>query len=148
MKQKIDYNLLIIAGIFGVAYFGGRKILQSFGLISDQRETRDLRELQSENYFNPTYWQQFGAGALILTESDAKRYSDTIKDAYGIFNDDENAIYAVFELLKTKSQVSYLALKFNQYYNISLLGYLQSFLNDAELAKVAGIINKKPKYKL
>jgi len=148
MKQKIDYNLIIIAGIFAGVYFGGRKVLQSFGIISDQTETRDLRELETENYFNPNYWRQFGAGALILTESDARRYSDTIKDAYGIFNDDENAIYGVFELLKTKSQISYLALKFNQYYNMSLLGYLQSFLNESELAKVADIINKKPKYKV
>jgi len=54
----------------------------------------------------------------------------------------------VFEQLKTKSQVSWLAKKFFEKYDISLLEYLRTYFNDSEMAKVAAIINKLPDYKV
>ena len=144
-KANIDYNLIITgAMIFGVFYFG-RNILENLGLVSDRKESNDLLQLNNEDYFNPNYWQR-KLPAKIITESFSRKYSDDIYNAYGYFNDDENVIYGVFEQMKTKSQVSYLAYKFNQYYNRSLIEYLRSFLNDSEMAKIAAIINKLPAY--
>jgi hypothetical protein len=144
-KANIDYNLIITgAMIFGVFYFG-RNILENLGLVSDRKESNDLLQLNNEDYFSPNYWQR-KLPAKIITESFSRKYSDDIYNAYGYFNDDENVIYGVFEQMKTKSQVSYLAYKFNQYYNRSLIEYLRSFLNDSEMAKIAAIINKLPAY--
>jgi len=144
-KANIDYNLIISgAMIFGVFYFG-RNILENLGLVSDRKESNDLQQLNNEDYFNPNYWQR-KLPAKIITESFSRKYSDDIYNAYGFFNDDENAVYGVFEQMKTKSQVSYLSYKFYQYYNRSLIEYLRSFLNDSEMAKIAAIINKLPAY--
>lgn len=149
MKQKIDPNILLVIGGFVFVYFAGRKIMQSFGLVSDPTETRNLTQLETENYFDPDYYKQFLANSpLILTDNDTKNYIDKLYNAYGIFNDNEAAVYGVFEALKTKSQVSWLSGKFFIKYGVSLKEYLRSFLNDSEMAKVASIINKLPKYKV
>lgn len=149
MKQKIDPNILLVIGGFVFVYFAGRKIMQSFGLVSDPTESRNLTQLEAENYFDPDYYKQFLANSpLVLTENDAKKYIDKLYNAYGIFNDDEAVVYGVFEALKTKSQVSWLSGKFFSKYGVSLKEYLRSFLNDSEMAKVASIINKLPKYKV
>ncbi len=114
MKQKIDPNLLLVFGGFVFIYFAGKKIMQSFGLISDPTERQNLQKLENQNYFDPDWYKQFlsKGNPLILTESTSKQYSETIYNAMGIFNDNENAVYGVFEQLKTKSQVSWLAKKF------------------------------------
>lgn len=144
-KANIDYNLLITgAGIFALFYFG-RNILENLGLMSSRQEQNALNQLATDNYFNPNYWKQ-QPGALIITESYSRQFAEIIYNSYGYFNDDEAAIYGIFEQMKTKSQVSWLSMKFQQYYNKSLLEYLRSFLNDSELAKIAAIINKLPKF--
>ena len=150
MKQKIDPNLLLVFGGFVFIYFAGRKVMQSFGLISDPTERQNLQKLENQNYFDPDWYKQFlsKGNPLILTESTSKQYSETIYNAMGIFNDNENAVYGVFEQLKTKSQVSWLAKKFFEKYDISLLEYLRTYFNDSEMAKVAAIINKLPDYKV
>lgn len=144
--QNIDYNLLISAGLIVGVFIAGRKILENFGLISTKQEQNALQQLIIDNYFNPNYWKQ-EPGALIITESYSRQLAEIIYDSYGYFNDDESAVYGVFELMKTKSQVSWLSMKFQQYYNKSLLEYLRSFLNNEELAKIAMIVNKLPKFK-
>ena len=144
-KANIDYNLIITgAGIFAFFYFG-RNILENLGLVSSRQEQNALNQMATDNYFNPNYWKQ-QPGALIITESYTRQFTETIYEAYGWFNDDEAAIYGIFEQMKTKSQVSWLAMKFQEYYNKSLLEYLKSFLNSEELATIATIINKLPKF--
>lgn len=124
--------------------------MQTFGLISDPTERQNLQKLENQNYFDPDYYKQFlSKGTVyVLTEDRSRQYSKIIYDAMGFFNDDENAVYAVFEQLTTKCQVSWLSKKFFEYYNISLLEYLRSYFNDSEMAKVAAIINKLPDWKV
>ena len=147
-KVNIDPNLILTVGLIGFIYFGGRGLLKTFGVIEskeDKDEAKQIQQLQTEDYFNPNYWTK-QLPAIVIKEDKTQELIEILYNSYGYFNDDEAAIYGVFETLKTKSQVSWLAYKFNERYNASLLEYLRSFLNDSELSKIAAICNKLPSY--
>ena len=103
--------------------------------------------MQATNYFDPDFYKK-ETGAIILTVASAQRLSKIIYDADQIINDDEAAVYGVFQSLKTKAQVSFLAYIFFMMYKKSLLGYLSAFLDQNEMANVATICNRLPSYKL
>ena len=96
-------------------------------------------------YYN-NFFATAPGGHALLTQAGAAAYVDTLWDATGYLNDDEEQIYGVFRAMKTKSQVAALAKRFNQLKNKDLYGYLSDYLNEAELLKVKGIIDQKPTY--
>jgi len=102
---------------------------------------QNLQVMVNENYFAPSYYKQF-AGAPLLTVASANNLCATVYNAAGFFNDDESAVYGVFQSLTYKTQVSFLAERFYSLYGKSLLGYLNEFLNQSELATVANITQK------
>jgi hypothetical protein len=154
-KKEINPNTLLAAGAVALVFFGGRAIFEKLGIVKskEEQQTEDeiknqMLQLSTGNYFDQDYWKKGGAGTLILTAAGAAKYADIIYNAKGIFNDDEAAVYGVFQALKTRSQVSYLSMVFFQKYNKSLIAYLADFLNKAELATVARICNKLPNFKV
>ena len=154
-KQDINPNTILAVGGLALLFFGGRAILQKLGIVetaSDQAaalETQaQMQQLSTGNYFDPDYWRTGGAGTLLLTVGAAQNYAAILKNAKGVFNDDESAVYGVFQSLKTRSQVSFLAMVFFQQYGQSMLGFLQSFLNETEMTTVAKITNKLPAFRL
>ena len=154
-KQEINPNTILAVGGLALVFFGGRAILQKLGIVetaSDQAAAMEtqaqMTQLSTGNYFDPDYWRSGGAGTLIITLGAAQNYAAIIKNAKGILNDDEAAVYGVFQSLKTRSQVSFLAMVFFQQYGQSMLGFLQSFLNESEMTTVAKITNKLPAYRL
>ena len=149
-KKEIDSNLLLVGGVLIMMFTAGKKILQAFGLspdADDKAEEAAFQQLANSNAFDPDFWKKGGSGTLILTAAGSASYAEIIYKADKI-NDDEAAVYGVFEALKTKSQVSYLSQKFFERYRKSLKGYLGDFLDSSELAKVATIVNKMPNYRL
>lgn len=76
--------------------------------------------------WKPSFWQSIpdGTPKLLITESFATDWTETIHDAFGLTEDDFNEILNVFSQLKTKSQVSYLSDKFQQRYGADLLSFL------------------------
>lgn len=154
-NQNIDPNLLLIGGGLVLAFLGGKAIFQKLGLVQTTEEKLEEQEIKTQqqqlstgNYFDPDFYKKGGTGTLLLTVSGATNLAKIIYDAKGIINDDEAAVYGVFQSLKTRSQVSFLAEVFFKIYKKSLLAYLQSFLNDSELAVVAKICNKLPDFKV
>jgi hypothetical protein len=120
-------NSSLIIGLV-VVYFGYTKvikpILESVGL---QKSSEELEiEKQTSNPgspWNPNYWRK--GGATIITNSQVQKFIDTIWNAPGYVYDDFDAVLGVFKQLKTKSQVSYLAHKFNEAKGKDLLNWLQ-----------------------
>jgi hypothetical protein len=154
-NTNIDPNLLLVGGGLLIAFLGGKAIFEKLGLVDSAEEKQaeaeiknQMQQLSTGNYFDPDFYKKGGAGTMLLTMSAASSYAKIIYDAKGILNDDEAAVYGVFQSLKTRSQVSFLSEVFFKTYKKSLIAYLMSFLNDSELAIVAKICNRLPDYKI
>ena len=155
-NEKIDYNLLIFAGIaIGIVYLfrkvgdAGSGLLSGLGLTNTEEENQILTEFQNENYWNfNEFLDTMPAGGLLLTQTYAANLVNQLWDATGFFNDDEEAIYGVFRSLKTKSQVAALSKKFYELKGQDLYSYLKNYLNDSEMLTLSSIIDQKPKYNL
>ena len=149
-KDDINPNLLIVGGLLIFGLSAGKKILEALGLSDDKDDIikkEALQNMQATNYFDPDFYKK-ETGAIIITVASAQRLAKIIYDADQIINDDEAAVYGVFQSLKTKAQVSFLASIFFMMYKKSLLGYLSAFLDQNEMANVATICNRLPSYKI
>ena len=144
-NERIDPNLLLIGGVAAMVLIVGGKITSLFSFGKDSAEDKanaaQLQQLNNSNVFSPNYYKG-KSGAPLITVAKAFELAKIIYDAKGYFNDDEAAVYGVFQQLSYKTQVSFFAEKFFDKYKVSLLGYLQSFLNETEMATVAAIVNK------
>jgi hypothetical protein len=141
-KEDISPNLIFGAVIVGAVLMAGNKLFSFFGeSATDKANAAQLQQLNNSNVFSPNYWKS-KPGANLITVAEAFRLAKIIYDAKGIFNDDEAAVYGAFQQLKYKTQVSWLAEKFFDKYQTSLLGYLQNMFNEAEMAQVAAIVNR------
>ena len=121
-----DNQNLIIGGV--VLYLAYTKIIkplsESFGLSrSDEEKNVDKEITKPGSAFNPNYWRSV-PNALIIKNDAVNKYIDTIWNAPGYFYDDFDAVLGVFKSLKTQTQVSYLAYKFNEKYKKDLLNWL------------------------
>jgi len=121
-----DNQNLIIGGV--ILYLAYTKILkplsESFGLSKSGEEKNVDKEITKPgSAFNPNYWRSV-PNALIIKNDAVNKYIDTIWNAPGYFYDDFDAVLGVFKSLKTQTQVSYLAFKFNEKYKKDLLNWL------------------------
>jgi hypothetical protein len=162
--KKQDQQMLLYAGGIAVFYFGLlRPILTKLGIqqtAAQQQEEQNVTQTDvatnAANPFSPLFWKQGPRGTQLLTVGYATLLSDRIYNGMGYFYDDEAAIISVFRLLKTKSQVSWLADIFQKKYKTDLFDFLkkgkgimyQAGLNNSELNQIISIVNKLPKYKL
>jgi hypothetical protein len=149
-NNSVDPNILIKAGISLAGLFIVYKILQKVGVFPSKESNESKQNLlQLEN---ATVWDynkflsNLPAGAKLLTQNGAEAYVDDLWNATGYFNDDEEAIFGVFRAMKTQSQISNLAKRFNQLKAQDLYSYLKNYLNEEELLTVKKIIDQKPKY--
>ena len=70
----------------------------------------------------PSYYKR--TGGLLVRRADAERYARQIHSAFGIFQDDFNAVLAAFNRMPSKAAVSFLADVFQQIYKEDLLTFL------------------------
>ena len=121
-----DNQNLIIGGV--ILYFGYTKVFkplfESLGLSKSEEETNVEKETTKVNSpFDPNFWKTI-PNATIIRNADVEKYVNTIWNAPGYFFDDFDAVLGVFKSLKTQTQVSYLAYKFNQLKQKDLLNWL------------------------
>ncbi len=102
----------------------------------------------NKDYWNPNFYKTpFPAGikgAVISTRAYMNEAVKKLWDATGVFNDDEQAIYGVFNALKYKTQISFLTDIFFEQKGQNLYQYLRNYLNDSEMDTLLTITNKKP----
>jgi hypothetical protein len=143
--------VIILAKVFGLA----EDLLQFLGL-SKSKDSAELDETANDPYswWSPTFYKSVPVGqqALILSATTADNYVKKIYDAFGAFNDNEEQAIGVFKLLKTRSQGSFLAAKFQEKYNSDLLTFLrggswpQDRLSDEDVNAINNFINALPKF--
>lgn len=133
-------------GIGALYFLVIKPVLQKVGVVEtkesreeDQRITTNATMLN--NPFSPRYYQERGAGAVLLTRASAEGMAAQIYNAIGNFYDDENAIYGVFRQLKYKTQVSFLSDVFYKKYGVDMYNLLQRNLSQSELATINAIVN-------
>jgi len=81
-----------------------------------------------------------------LTDSELELIAAKIKNAFGVFNDDEDAVYNAIRTVKSKEQFCQLSNKFLQLFDIALQDKLEADFSEEELQKVLTIIESKPEY--
>ena len=122
MKSEDRKTLLYVGGAVAVYVLIINPILKKIGVKTSQ-SVQQAQQGGINNPFNPLFWKNRG-GALIITNSAVDMMITKIYSSFGLFQDDFNAIFSVFKQLKTQSQVSYLADRFNQKYNADLITFL------------------------
>lgn len=142
-NTKIPFGIIMI-GVGGYAiYYFAKKVKELF--TGSEEQKKELQEFGNASYWDISFWEK--SGSLILTQAAVDFLITQLNAAPGMLNDNEKKVYSTFRVLKTKSQVSYLAYKWSQGSNVSLYDYLTKFLSDGELYTVKKIIDSKPSYK-
>lgn len=148
VNPLVLYTAIGFAGYFLVI----KPLLESLNVM-DTKEEKDAEKLRQSteksgfksDYWNPNFTAKPGYKAFLLTESSARALVDKLWNASGAFNDDEEAVYAVFRTLRYKTQVSFLAYWFNKLKKKDLYTWLRdSVLNQDELNTVLTITSKLP----
>jgi len=137
--------IIVFTGLGGIVVY---KLGQKLGIFST-KETRqkkaDENKKDVDNFWSPN--KKLPPKSLILTPAAAKKLVDKLWKARGIFNDNEEAIYSVFRVLKTKSMVTSLAQAFIKHKGEDLYYWLKAIMSGSELDTVLKIVNSKPDYK-
>jgi len=74
--------------------------------------------------WSPQYYKNAPGGALLTTQATADKLAGQIWDSVGIFTADIDEVYGAIKQLSAKSQVSFLADRFNALYNKDLLSWI------------------------
>jgi hypothetical protein len=101
--------------------------------------------------WSPVFYQNAPAGARLFTQSATDDYAKTIWDSVGLFSLDISEVVGVFRNFVAKSQVSFLADRFNKLYNKDLISWLTLQYTkfgtpDPGLVTITSIVNALPKY--
>jgi len=98
-------------------------LLELLGLQKDKNVALiEAQQATTNSAWNPNFWRT--QGSTILTNAAATNFVNQIWNSVGWLNDDFEKVFGVFKLLKTKSQVSYLAMKFQEQKQKDLLSWL------------------------
>ena len=158
-KKQIDPNILLIAGGGIVGLILIKQLMVKFGLAAGPGEKKFRNNIQDPGSpWKPNYFQTQAAtraNCLLINPALADYYASQIYTAFGVFQDDYNKVLSVFESLKTKCQVSFLAYRFQIKYGQSLSSYLidgggllpWDGLSDEHLNELANLVNRLPSYR-
>lgn len=148
-KKDLITVFIAIGGIIGFSLI--KKLLETLGIWKGQdTKTLDNASINPNSFWNPTYWQNFSSYSYAISTATAQAYADKIYNAFGAFNDDEEAVIGVFTSLRTKANASFLAYVFQQRYGMNLLAFLrggwwpQDRLSDADVAQINDYVNRLP----
>ena len=154
-QQKIDYNIVLVGGLLIGGFFVVRSILQKLNVV-DTAEERAAKQKAEKNLSQQERVLNIWAGtsnvlktlpknkkAQFLTKLGAESYARQINKAFGVFNDDEESIYAVFRNIRFQTQVASIVSAYETLYRKDLLNELRSKLSENEFNKVIDIISQK-----
>ncbi len=146
-----DINLNIVLGF--VILVGAYLMFKRLGLIRskvvkalDRKVDENIIALtENQHIFDPdTYKKREQSYAYNVPDSTAQNWADTIKKAWGFFNDDEATIYNVFREITSQIQISQIADKYADTYQKDLLHDINSKMNNKERSYLWEIIKTKP----
>lgn len=155
MAKQDDSKILLYGGGLLIVYFGIlRPLLEKLGIATSAAEqtiNTQTTVQNQKNPFSPVYWKTI-PNATLITKNATIGLCQRIYNAMGYFTDNESEIFSVFNQMKYKTQVSWLADIFQQQYKIDLFDFLrrgkgtlpQAGLSDTELQQIINQVNKLP----
>lgn len=87
-------------------------------------------------------------GVLWLKPEQASKYAKQIYGAWGVMDDDEDAVYNVFRSMKDKVQVSQVSKAYATAYKTNLIDTLRNKLSESEISQVLDIVRVLPRYRV
>jgi hypothetical protein len=144
MKPEVIFKY----ALYGTGIYALYKVGTMVGIFQTPQEIQEEQQLQttlSSNYWLPKFYKDYlsrYSKVIILTPEAKKRLSDKLWDAKGWYNDDEDAVYAVFREMNYQTSLSSLADYFLSYKGKDLLTWLKDFLSEDELKNISSIISK------
>jgi len=150
-RIKISTTDVLLIGGGLLAFTAVKRILIAAGIAAGQGTQAASQLITDPNsYFKPSYYKR--SGGSLIRRADAERYARQIHSAFGIFQDDFNAIVAVFSRMPSKAAISFLADVFSQIYKEDLLTFLTNGggilpwdgLSDNQLKQLIALTNKLP----
>jgi hypothetical protein len=150
-RIKISTTDVLLIGGGLLAFTAVKRILIAAGIAAGQGTQAASQLITDPNsYFKPSYYKR--TGGSLIRRADAERYARQIHSAFGIFQDDFNAIIAVFSRMPSKAAISFLADVFSQIYKEDLLTFLTNGggllpwdgLSDNQLKQLLALTNKLP----
>ena len=138
MKQ--DYSQYILpVGILFLAYMA----LKRFGIVKDTAAEQTEQKQLFSDYFSPNFLRN-KRNVKLFSQDGAQYVAAEIFKSKGVFNDDENRLWAAIKNFRYKTQVSQVAGIFANTYKKDLAAYLNSFLNQNELERLYSFTNNLP----
>lgn len=150
-RIKISTTDVLLIGGGLLAFTAVKRILIAAGIAAGQGTQAASQLITDPNsYFKPSYYKR--TGGSLIRRADAERYARQIHSAFRIFQDDFNAIVAVFNRMPSKAAISFLADVFSQIYKEDLLTFLTNGggllpwdgLSDNQLKQLIALTNKLP----
>jgi hypothetical protein len=149
-KNAMIADLLLKVGIVVGAYFVIVKpITNKLGLTKsaeDRANDAQNEKAVQSNGWTPNFYKEYNkTNKVCLKNAESiTAMARRIYNAWGNFNDDEEAIFAVFRDLRSLVQLSQLCEQYKIKYNTDLLTRLKTGLSDSEFSEVSRIVNKLP----
>lgn len=152
VTNGINLNVLLVVGAaVGGYFFVLKPILEATGIKSTAEELETKRK--AADLDNKGIWDTVkalmkkypkGTAFQLLKSVEADQLARNIENAWGIFNDDEEQVYAQFRAIRFQSQVSSIVDAYKKLYNADLQNTLKSNLSSSEFAVITNIISSKP----
>lgn len=163
MNEKQKETVLLVGGVVVViAVFAGigkifSGLAEALGLSdskADLAAESAVKTAEQKDYFSPNFIQSppapINQKITLLTDASAKAKATKIYKAIGVLYDSPEEITAAFSDLKTKSQVTSIAIAFRNLYGKELLNFLNLHLDTEDqkktLATILERLNRLPKY--
>lgn len=137
-RKELLINGAIIIVIIFIIYKLAHKVGETLGL-ADSEESIKIDSDLSSSIFD---FNTIKKGDKVLPYKYAIQQATKIKNAFGIFNDDESTILGVFKQLDKKSEVKSLAYWYNKTFKSDLGLDLRKSLDDKEMNSILNYIKK------
>lgn len=141
-KEFVKWAAIALAVLFIYKKVQKNKLFKSVFGGNDEKQSELLELIEADE-----------SGAIIqaatISEAQAEQYANTIKKAWGAFNDDENAIYGVFMQLRTYADLLLVAEKYGVWEDFwlssgeDLAGSIQKRMNAKEIEQINKILSDK-----
>ena len=150
-KFKISATDVLLIGGGLLAFTAIRRLLIAGGIAAGPGTTSAVQQITDPgSYWKPLYYKR--TGGILIQRAAAERLAKQIHDAFGVFQDDFNAVMAAFSQVKTKAAISFLSDVFQQRYKQDLLTFLTNGggilpwdgLSDSQLRTLLSYTNKLP----